>query len=61
MKVRAIKSGGFIYGQVRKVGDEFELVTTNGRKPKDQFSSLWMEEIKQPVKKQAKAVKKAKA
>jgi hypothetical protein len=61
MKVKAIKAGGFIYGKVRKIGDEFELVTVNGRKPQDQFSSVWMQEIKQPVKKRAKPVKKAQA
>ena len=61
MKVEAIKAGGFIYGQVRKVGEQFDLVEVNGRKPGDQFSSKWMKEVKKPGRKPAvkKTTKKA--
>jgi hypothetical protein len=58
MKVKATKQG-FIYGLLKKVGDEFTLVDTESSKAKDQFSSKWMEEIKQPKKKRATSKKEA--
>lgn len=45
---------GFIYGQMKKPGDKFELIDLQGKsgiyKAKDQFSSSWMEEVKKPKK-----------
>jgi len=56
MRVKAIKEG-FIYGIWRKVNEEFTLVDTEKSKAKDQFSSRWMEEIKQPSKRKTQKAK----
>lgn len=56
MKVRATKQG-FIYGLCKNVGDEFTLTDTDNSKAKEQFSSKWMEEVKQTRKKRATSKK----
>lgn len=53
MLVKAIDYG-FIYGQVKKPGDKFELVDLETKKgiyrAEDQFSENWMERLEEPEK-----------
>jgi hypothetical protein len=53
MKVKAIKTG-FIFGTLMEKGDEFTLIS------EVQFSSNWMEKVKQQEKKKAKTKAKVK-